>query len=521
MTTGQLQLARRKTVVLLAPAVLALMTLVTLVTLGSGCRLAGRATSPKTARIIGFDVSYQSQVASADNVEREVFRLEHGCLLDSAGRVLCWGNNDYGQLGRDCKRIRSCPRPGETPCRRQPLCRGDAAAKAKWRRPALVRGLRPMVAVATGVRSSCALDRAGRLYCWGDSDRGQLGLSYRVRASDVPLRVPLRRPAIAIVGGDPIHCALLDTFELSCWGQPDPLHRYQEDGPQGSGIAEAARLERLRAKQDEQNKRKQQDTRPATTPKWRRVQLPSRLQLRLEGRPRFIGKGRLVDAVGKLYAFGHKTPNLREAHTCQRPFAQPPLVQTAWRAQRAVRMWPELQHARAIAATRSCALLEASVGQGAASQRSRRVVCWGSNADGKTGRPADTSDCNAPKPPLTERAISGLPSKLVALSERPRERLAWTTEAQLTAEHRAIHYYRSRYYREKSAVCALDSAGAVYCWGAVVVAGKEVHLHRARRITLPGPARMLNGGCALLRDGRFFCEIWRAGGAVELRGIAH
>lgn len=66
---------------------------------------------------------------------------EHLCALDREGRVICWGDNQWGQVGL-------APVGAEEPPRR-------------------VQGLDGIVAIAAGGANHCALDRDGALWCWG------------------------------------------------------------------------------------------------------------------------------------------------------------------------------------------------------------------------------------------------------------------------------------------------------------------------------------------------------------------
>jgi alpha-tubulin suppressor-like RCC1 family protein len=89
----------------------------------------------------------------------------HTCALMRAGRVLCWGDNGYGQLG-DGKR-------------------------ADRRLPARVAKLsHGVVAIAVGASHTCALMRGGHVFCAGQNGHGQLGDGTKKG----------RRTSVAVVG---------------------------------------------------------------------------------------------------------------------------------------------------------------------------------------------------------------------------------------------------------------------------------------------------------------------------------
>lgn len=74
----------------------------------------------------------------------------HTCVITNASGVLCWGDNEYGQLGDGTTETRSTAVP--------------------------VAGLTSNVGlVKAGAKSTCALTGAGVEQCWGDNESGQLG----------------------------------------------------------------------------------------------------------------------------------------------------------------------------------------------------------------------------------------------------------------------------------------------------------------------------------------------------------
>jgi alpha-tubulin suppressor-like RCC1 family protein len=87
----------------------------------------------------------------------------HTCALHDDGTVSCWGQDSYGQLGRD-------------------------STEGTGRLPAKVPGLSNIVAVSVGTLHTCALPSEGAPLCWGYNGFGQLGDgSNTARSAPVPV----------------------------------------------------------------------------------------------------------------------------------------------------------------------------------------------------------------------------------------------------------------------------------------------------------------------------------------------
>lgn len=169
--------------------------------------------------------------------------LFHTCAATRVGRVHCWGFNNQGQLGDGTSETRITPvaSPGVTDAvaitaGRSHSCAlradgtllcwganlagqlGDGSFETRQLLPVPVDGLSEVIDVSAGGEHTCAVVRDGRLFCWGDNDRGQVGPdeagSYRR-----PVPVPLGEPVVEVSGGFAHTCARTRSGRVLCWGE--------------------------------------------------------------------------------------------------------------------------------------------------------------------------------------------------------------------------------------------------------------------------------------------------------------
>jgi alpha-tubulin suppressor-like RCC1 family protein len=88
--------------------------------------------------------------------------------------------------------------------------------------PVVVRGIEGATAVASSASTTCALLAGGAVSCWGDNDHGQTGsdVTHTEEANDLvlPTRVPKLSGATALALGGQTSCALLPSG-VWCWGR--------------------------------------------------------------------------------------------------------------------------------------------------------------------------------------------------------------------------------------------------------------------------------------------------------------
>lgn len=84
-----------------------------------------------------------------------------------------------------------------------------------------------LAVVTAGAAHGCAIDRDGRVWCWGDNERGQLG-DGTTTATPTPRRIDALTDVVALATGAVHSCAVLGDGSAWCWGGND-------DGQLGDG----------------------------------------------------------------------------------------------------------------------------------------------------------------------------------------------------------------------------------------------------------------------------------------------
>jgi alpha-tubulin suppressor-like RCC1 family protein len=121
--------------------------------------------------------------------------FDYTCAVTSAGAVLCWGDNSYGELGNNDSTIRNNPTP------------------------APVVGLAGVTVLSTGTDSACALTDAGAVQCWGDNGFGQLGIGSDASSSFVPVQVSGLSSGVQAISTSGVNaCAIVSGGNIKCWG---------------------------------------------------------------------------------------------------------------------------------------------------------------------------------------------------------------------------------------------------------------------------------------------------------------
>src|ERR1044071_645670 len=124
------------------------------------------------------------------------------CALSSAGAVYCWGQNNVSQLGNS-----NSPTNSSVPV----AVTASGALSGKT-----------ISQITAGYQHACALDTAGKAYCWGNNTNGELGdatTSPRTAPVAVSVSGVLSGKTLTQISVGQIHTCALDTAGLAyCWG---------------------------------------------------------------------------------------------------------------------------------------------------------------------------------------------------------------------------------------------------------------------------------------------------------------
>lgn len=131
----------------------------------------------------------------------------HTCAILDDRSLRCWGDSNFGVLGSPGgPSIGDNETPGSVP----PVSLGGALGRP------------PALAVAAGNSHTCAIfdpEPDPRLFCWGNTGDGKLGLGFISDTTSRPASVNLL-PAIpvAISAADRHTCVILNFGSVRCWG---------------------------------------------------------------------------------------------------------------------------------------------------------------------------------------------------------------------------------------------------------------------------------------------------------------
>jgi alpha-tubulin suppressor-like RCC1 family protein len=223
---------------------------------------------PPVAAAAGVSIPPGTDVLPADHpVTQLALGSAHTCVLLASGRVACWGDSTFGQLGNGSDQFSSTPvlvpglfdaveiqardlttcvrhRSGTVSCwgnnawgqvypEYDPALEGLPAPPgvlycgmgktprvtiADVRRvPMTNRHVTAVQALSVGLQHTCALDTRGTVTCWGDAAWGQLGAEPPADAFQVQVISGLP-PLVEMAAGSTFSCGRAASGSVWCWG---------------------------------------------------------------------------------------------------------------------------------------------------------------------------------------------------------------------------------------------------------------------------------------------------------------
>lgn len=129
---------------------------------------------------------------------------QHACARFDDGKVACWGEHSRGQLG-----IGHLPSPGDIP---------EPGSPPEYLSPQVLTALPPVASIQALGAQTCALTRAGEVYCWGE-------LWDEQRRDVMPIALP--RLVTGLPKAEELELGLTSCArsggEVFCWGDACPF----------------------------------------------------------------------------------------------------------------------------------------------------------------------------------------------------------------------------------------------------------------------------------------------------------
>ena len=152
-------------------------------------RVLVAALSAAASTLIGISVA--APASAATGWTSVSAGEKHTCGI-RGGRIYCWGDNDFGQLGDNTETDRDQPTPINS-------------------------GATDWVAVSAGKNHTCAL-RIGRISCWGDNATGQVGDGTTANERHSPKQILSGATDWKSVSAGGAHTCAVRIGRIACWG---------------------------------------------------------------------------------------------------------------------------------------------------------------------------------------------------------------------------------------------------------------------------------------------------------------
>jgi alpha-tubulin suppressor-like RCC1 family protein len=120
---------------------------------------------------------------------------DHTCGVRTNGKLYCWGWDNLGQVGD-----------------------GNGGSDTRVTAPRRIGTLEDWSKVSTGAIHSCGIRHGGKLYCWGNDGNGQIGDGGSDKDKSAPVRVGTFEDWSNVSAGIIHTCGIRTNGRLYCWG---------------------------------------------------------------------------------------------------------------------------------------------------------------------------------------------------------------------------------------------------------------------------------------------------------------
>lgn len=177
--------------------------------------------------------------STAEGITSLAAGSQFSCAILTGGKLVCWGDNSYGQLGNGTTKPSDVPVTvftsgvtnvainKNTACAvslSSLYCWGEninshivGAADGPVVAPTKNSSLTNVTAVAMNGTAVCAVYNSGKVACWGKGDHGQLG-SNSTNDSASPVNVNSINNATSVTMGTNHACVFTADAKIKCWG---------------------------------------------------------------------------------------------------------------------------------------------------------------------------------------------------------------------------------------------------------------------------------------------------------------
>ena len=146
----------------------------------------GTATDRLSPTLISLPTGKKAVAISAGEM--------HTCAILDDGSLVCWGDNDFGQIGDNTTTDRNAPTRVHLPSNRS------------------------VDELSTGAYHSCVLLNDSSMHCWGKNEYSQVGSPGQYILQPSVVQFWINQTVLDIAAGGGHTCALLNDSTVRCWG---------------------------------------------------------------------------------------------------------------------------------------------------------------------------------------------------------------------------------------------------------------------------------------------------------------